>query len=67
MKKLLIATRQRLGSVRIARSVYRNLPSGKRCKECLVPFLEILLTMLPVSRAPPLPEKFFSPKRATRS
>jgi hypothetical protein len=41
MKKLLIAFRQWIGTVRIARSVYRNLPSGKRCKECLVPFLGI--------------------------
>lgn len=41
LKKLLIAIRQRLGLVRIARSVYRRLPSGKRCKECLVPFLGI--------------------------
>jgi hypothetical protein len=39
MKRLLIAARQRLGSVRIARTVYRNLPSRKRCKECLIPFV----------------------------
>jgi hypothetical protein len=39
MKRFLIAARQRLGTVRIARTVYRNLLSRKRCKECLVPFL----------------------------
>ncbi len=41
MKEFLIALRQWIGTVRIARSVYRKLPSGKRCKECLVPFLGI--------------------------
>jgi hypothetical protein len=39
MKRFLITARQRLGTVRMARAVYRNLPSRKRCKECLVPFL----------------------------
>jgi hypothetical protein len=39
MKKLLVEIRRRLGTVRIARSFYRHLPSGRRCKECLVPFL----------------------------
>jgi len=28
-----------LGTVKIARRLYRRLPSTKRCKECLVPFL----------------------------
>jgi hypothetical protein len=41
MRKLLVAVRQRLGAVRIVRPLYRALPSGKRCKECLVPFLGI--------------------------
>lgn len=41
MKELLITIRQRLGTARIARRLYRFLPSGKRCKECLVPFLGI--------------------------
>jgi adenylate cyclase len=39
MKKLLRMLRQRLGTTQIARRCYRLLPSGKRCKECLVPFL----------------------------
>jgi adenylate cyclase len=41
MKKFLILIRQRLGTAQIARRLYRYLPSGKRCKECLVPFLGI--------------------------
>lgn len=41
MKRFLIAARRNLGSVRVARAVYRKLPSAKRCKECLVPFLGI--------------------------
>lgn len=41
MKKILIAIRQGMGGTRIVRRVYRFLPSGKRCKECLVPFLGI--------------------------
>jgi hypothetical protein len=39
MKNIFVAARQRLGTVRMARSIYRTLPSKKRCKECLVPFL----------------------------
>jgi adenylate cyclase len=39
MRKLLIRGRQWLGGAKIARRVYRRLPSTKRCKECLVPFL----------------------------
>ena len=39
MKELFIMLRQTLGTARIARRLYRLLPSGKRCKECLVPFL----------------------------
>lgn len=41
LRKWLIALRRRLGAVRIVRPLYRALPSGKRCKECLVPFLGI--------------------------
>ena len=33
--------RQQLGTTQMARRFYRLLPSGKRCKECLVPFLGI--------------------------
>jgi adenylate cyclase len=39
MRGLLIRIRQSLGSAKIARRLYRRLPSAKRCKECLVPFL----------------------------
>ena len=39
MRRLLIRIRQSLGSTKIARRVYRRLPSTRRCKECLVPFL----------------------------
>jgi hypothetical protein len=39
MRKFLTAARQRLGGAKVARRVYRALPSGRRCKECLVPFL----------------------------
>lgn len=39
MRKLLIRIRQLLGAAKIARRLYRLLPSTKRCKECLVPFL----------------------------
>jgi adenylate cyclase len=28
-----------LGATKITRRLYRRLPSTKRCKECLVPFL----------------------------
>lgn len=38
MRKFLIGLRQRAGTVKIARRLYRRLPSAKRCKECLVPF-----------------------------
>ncbi|MGH7874610.1 MAG: hypothetical protein ACREQO_20665 [Candidatus Binatia bacterium] len=41
MKQFLITIRQRLGATRIARRFYRKLPSHKRCKECLIPFLGI--------------------------
>jgi hypothetical protein len=41
MKQIFIAMRQRLGTTRMVRRLYRFLPSGKRCKECLVPFLGI--------------------------
>jgi hypothetical protein len=41
MRNLFVALRQRLGAVKIVRPIYRSLPSGKRCKECLVPFLGI--------------------------
>jgi len=41
MKKLLVAIRQLVGGARIARFFYRSLPSAKRCKECMVPFLGI--------------------------
>jgi len=41
MKNLFVALRQRLGAAQMARRCYRFLPSGKRCKECLVPFLGI--------------------------
>jgi hypothetical protein len=27
-----------LGTAKIARMLYRRLPSARRCKECLVPF-----------------------------
>jgi hypothetical protein len=39
MRRLLIRIRQSLGSTKIARRLYRRLPSTRRCKECLVPFL----------------------------
>lgn len=41
MRKFFACIRQRLGTTRIARRFYRRLPSHKRCKECLVPFLGI--------------------------
>jgi adenylate cyclase len=37
-KEFLATVRQQLGGARVARLVYRNLPSAKRCEECLVPF-----------------------------
>ena len=39
MRKALIGLRKTLGTTQMARKVYRHLPSGKRCKECMVPFL----------------------------
>ena len=39
MRRLLIGIRQSLGSTKIVRRLYRRLPSTRRCKECLVPFL----------------------------
>jgi adenylate cyclase len=41
MRKLLILIRKRLGTTQMARRLYRFLPSSKRCKECLVPFLGV--------------------------
>jgi hypothetical protein len=41
MKKLFVMIRQRLRTTEMARRLYRFLPSGKRCKECLVPFLGV--------------------------
>lgn len=41
MRKIFIGARRRLGAVKVARRIYRRLPSGKRCKECLVPFLGV--------------------------
>jgi adenylate cyclase len=41
MKTILVTLRQRLGTTQLARLVYRHLPSERRCKECLVPFLGI--------------------------
>jgi adenylate cyclase len=41
MRKLLVETRKRLGTTQMARRSYRFLPSSKRCKECLVPFLGV--------------------------
>ncbi len=39
MRKLLARIRQLMGTTKLARRLYRHLPSTKRCKECLVPFL----------------------------
>ncbi|MSP37392.1 MAG: hypothetical protein EXR70_02710 [Deltaproteobacteria bacterium] len=39
MRKLLIWLRKVLGTTQLARLFYRHLPSAKRCKECMVPFL----------------------------
>jgi adenylate cyclase len=39
MRRLLIRIRQSLRSTQIARRLYRRLPSARRCKECLVPFV----------------------------
>ena len=39
MKTLLMKIRQLFGTTRILRRFYRHLPSSRRCKECLVPFL----------------------------
>jgi adenylate cyclase len=41
MKKLFVMIRQRLRTTETARRLYRFSPSGKRCKECLVPFLGV--------------------------
>ena len=60
MKEFFIMLRQRLGTARIARRLYRLLPSGKRCKECLVPFLGLcslpfrLLQIRPSRKGPNL-------------
>ena len=39
MRQALIWLRKFFGATQMARRVYRYLPSAKRCKECLVPFL----------------------------
>ena len=39
MRQLLIWLRGTIGTTKMARLLNRHLPSGKRCKECLVPFL----------------------------
>jgi hypothetical protein len=39
MRKFWIRLRQWLGGAKVARTIYRRLPSTTRCKECLVPFL----------------------------
>ncbi|HWH79162.1 MAG TPA: hypothetical protein VNT76_17390 [Candidatus Binatus sp.] len=39
MRKILIWLRKTLGTTEKARRLYRHLPSDKRCKECLAPFL----------------------------
>lgn len=39
MRNFFAWIRQKFGTTRIARRLYRRLPSHKRCKECLVPFL----------------------------
>jgi ribosomal protein L34E len=41
MRTIFTAARQRLGGAKVVRRVYRRLPSGKRCKECLIPFLGV--------------------------
>jgi hypothetical protein len=41
MKEIFVMLRQRLGTTQLARRLYRHLPSGKRCKECLVPFVGV--------------------------
>ncbi|MEO6164759.1 MAG: hypothetical protein ABIP88_11550 [Candidatus Binatia bacterium] len=41
MRKLLIWIRRTVGTTQMARRLHRHLPSAKRCKECLVPFLGI--------------------------
>jgi len=39
VKKFFMKIRQQFGTTQLARRAYRHLPSTKRCKECLVPFL----------------------------
>jgi hypothetical protein len=41
MRQLFIWLRQKLRTTEMARRFYRHLPSGKRCKECMVPFLGV--------------------------
>jgi hypothetical protein len=41
MKKFLIWIRRTVGTTKLARLLHRHLPSGKPCKECLVPFLGV--------------------------
>ena len=39
MRRLLMQLRRTMGTTKIGRRLYRRLPSTKRCKECLVPFV----------------------------
>lgn len=39
MRETLMRLRRAIGTTKIARRIHRRLPSAKRCKECLVPFL----------------------------
>jgi adenylate cyclase len=39
MRSFFVRLRRFLGGAKIARTIYRRLPSAKRCKECLVPFV----------------------------
>lgn len=41
MRILLIWIRRMVGTTKMARLLNRRLPSAKRCKECLVPFLGV--------------------------
>jgi hypothetical protein len=41
MRRILIWIRRTVGTTKMARLLHRHLPSSKRCKECLVPFLGI--------------------------
>jgi hypothetical protein len=39
MRALLIRLCRTLRATQLARRLYRRLPSGRRCKECYVPFI----------------------------